>query len=252
MTIPLVKAWRGLPQQLRAHAFWYGAGLLLLVLLGITNYYLQMNTNVEVTEMFEDPVAFAGLPLYIGVYTYFNGTALIVAGVLLIFAAIASLELSRDMRTYLIAIGLILFVFGFDDIFMVHEWVGLKLAEWRQSEDIGLDRQWLETPVFAAYAVAWVGVMVAFSRQVLKTAWILLLLTFICYGLSVTLDLWQFLEFMPQPTTRNQRLVTEIGEEMFKLGGTAFAGFYALNVSFLAVRGRFGVDSGSSISDRED
>lgn len=236
---PLKQAVRGLPGQLRAHAFWYGAGILLVILLGLVNIYLQQNTNVEVTEMFEDPVAFAGLPLYIGVYTYLIGTMLIVSGVMLVFAAIAAPELAPEMRKYLIAFGVLLFTFGFDDIFMVHEWVGLKLAEWRQSDDVGLDRQWLETPVFAAYAVAWVTLMIVFSRQVLRTAWILLLLTFFSFGLSIVLDLWQFLEFMPQPNTRAERLVTEVGEEIFKFAGAVFAAFYTINVAYLAVRGRY-------------
>lgn len=236
---PARAALKGLPGQVREHLWWYGAVLVVILLTGFATIYLQQNTNVEVTEMFEDPVAFAGLPLYIGVFTYLSATALIVAGSLLIFAAWAARQLAGGMKIFVIVMGVLLLWLGLDDVFMIHEWVGLQLARWMESDEPGYDRQWLESYVFVAYAIAWVGVVIAFARQILRTPWILLVLTFTAFGISVILDISEFIPFLPDATTRKQRLVTEVAEDLAKLGGTGFALAYALHVARGAVQGLF-------------
>lgn len=236
---PLREAGIAFPRQLRNHFLWFAAATMLLVMVGLLNIYLQGNTPVEVTEMFEDPVAFAGLPLYIGVYTYLIGTMLILAGALLLFVAWSVSEIDPAIRVYIVALGALVLWLGLDDIFMIHEWVALRLAYLIESDDPGYDRQWLETPVFAAYALAWVGILVVFSRQILRTAWILLLAAFVAFGASVVIDLWEFIPLAPQPITRPQQVLVNVGEEMAKMAGALFILCYVLNLSRKVVQRGF-------------
>lgn len=235
---PLFEMLKGFPRQLRDHAGWYGAVLGVLAVMTAVMVHLHRNTHILVTELFEDPVEFGTLPLHVGIYTYLGGSTMIVAGSIMLFSAWSALDVVKDMRLFVGLLGFLLLWFGLDDVFMIHEYVGLRLAWLLEREDVVRDRQWLEAPVFAAYAIAWITLVVVFLRQVVRTAWILIVLTFACFGLSVVLDLYGFLDFLPNPTSHNSRLALTVGEDLAKLAGSFFGLAYAVQVSRQIVRAR--------------
>ncbi len=222
--------------QVRNHARWYLAVFAVLALLLTVVFYLHYNTHIIVTELFEDPVEFGVLPLHVGMYSYLGGTAFIVAGSLLLFAALSALHVAHNMRTYVLIIGLLLLWFGLDDIFLIHEWVGLRLAWLIQSENVPQDRQWLEVYVFLAYALAWGAIIVYFRAQVLRTAWILLALSLASLGVSVVLDMSSYLPLVPSPASGMQTRAMFIAEDMAKLAGGFFLLAYAIHSARDAVR----------------
>lgn len=230
---------KGLPRQLRDHLWWYVAVLVVLTVLGAIVLHLHVNTHIIIGELFVDPVDFGVMPFHIGTYTYISATVMVVGGSLMLFAAWSASNLARSMKLYLTVLGAFILWLGLDDVFMIHEWVGLRLAWFIGSENVPRDRQWLESFVFAAYALTWVGTMLVFVREVIRTAWILLALTFVSFGVSVILDLYTFLDFLPNPTTRGQAVFKETAEEMAKLAGGLFVLAYATHVSRNAVRGAF-------------
>lgn len=242
---PARAALGGLPAQLRNHVWWYLAVAVVLTILGLIVLHLHFNTHLFVDELFADPVELATLPLHVGIYTYISATALVVAGSLLLFAGFSAVSIAESMKTFLILLGAFILWLGLDDVFMIHEYVGLRLAWFIGSEDVPRDRQWLESFVFAAYAMIWVSMVVVFAKRILRTAWILLALTFLGFGISVVLDLWGFIDSLPNPSTPRQVLFISIAEDMAKLAGGLFVLAYAVHVARGAVRGVYALESDS-------
>lgn len=234
---------RDIPRQLRENLWWYVAVFaVLLILIGIV-IYLHARTHIIVTELFEDPVEFGVLPLHVGMYTYLGATSMIVAASIMLFTTFSTINVMQNMRMLLGVLGSFLLWLGLDDVFMIHEWVGLRLAWLIQSDDVPYDRQWLETPVFAAYAFAWVGILLVFREQIVRTAWMLLAFAFGGLGLSVVLELQVFVPFVPTSSGNGQAVAMAVLEDMGKLAGGFFALAYAVQVSRRVVRNHFAIDA---------
>lgn len=240
---PLSYAFRSLPGQFRSNIRWLALVLGALSIVSGFLWYLHFNTHMQVTEVFADPVALAGLPIHFGTLEYLSASVMIVAGAILLFVGWAASELARSMRWFAVVLGLFILWLGLDDVYMIHEWIGLRLAILIGSEDIGLDRQWLESFVFGAYALAWIGISVVFARQILRTGWLLLGLCLVGFAASILFDLYSFIDFLPDPVTYNEQQLFQAIEDVAKLGGGFFALAYALQFGHSAVRGTYSADS---------
>lgn len=197
--------------------------------------HLHFNTHIIVQELFVDPVEFGTLPLHVGIYSYIGATTLVVAGALMVFGSWVSGVASSALRKFLGLFGSFILWLGLDDVFMIHEYIGLRLAWLIGSDDVPQDRQWLESFVYGGYVVVWVGLVVIFRHVLLSTDWLFLVLMFGCFGLSVMLDLQGFLSFFPSPQTAGWVTVYDVSEDMAKLTGGFFALVYAAKTSRSAV-----------------
>lgn len=169
---------------------------------------------------------------------------MIVAGSILIFGAWAVETIVRRMRVYAAVLGTFLAWLGLDDIFMIHEWFGLRLAWLLQSDDVPSDRQWLESYVFAGYGLTWLGILLVFRQAIARTPWLLLALTLVGFGTSVVFDLSDYIGIIPDPGSPGQATAYFVIEDMGKLMGSLFGLAYAICVCRDLVRDRLGSQSG--------
>lgn len=225
-----------LPRQFRTNVWWIVAvGIILLILTAIV-VHLHLNTHIIVTELFEDPAEFGVLPQHVGMYSYASATTLVVAGAIMLFAFSSARDIVPDVKAILFVFGAMFLWLGLDDVFMIHEWVGLRLAWLIESENVPYDRQWLESVVFGSYGIALATILIVFRKTLLRTPWVLLILS--CAGLvmSVMFDMNSFLPFVPSPSGGTEAIVWGVIEDMCKLAGGAFALAFGIRLSRDAVR----------------
>lgn len=221
-----------LPRQLRENALWILVVAFVLTVMTAIVVYLHNNTHIIVTELFEDPVEFGILPQHVGMFSFLGAMTMIVAGAFMVLSAWTVVSLARELKLFMSALGGFLLWLGIDDVFMIHEWVGLRLAWLMKSDDVPRDRQWLESVVFVAYGLAWIAIVVVFWKPILRTPWFLLALTLIGFSTSVVLDVYAFIDFLPNVTTQTRALAKAVIEDMGKVAG----GFFALAYSVRLVR----------------
>lgn len=225
-----------LRKQMRLHWPWIAGVLVVLAVLLAIVVHLHKNTHIIVTELYTDPVEFGILPQHVGMYSYVGATVLVVAGSLMLLVAASVEVLSSMTRAFMSVLGGFILLLGIDDVFMIHEWVGLRLAWLIQSDNVPKDRQWLESLVFGGYFLVWIAIIVAFRREIKDSAWVLLALTFGGFGLSVGLDLYNVFDFLPKPKTPTQSIIKEVVEDTAKLAGAFFMLAYSLITSRAVIR----------------
>lgn len=229
---------RGLTAQIRTNFWWITVVMLVLLALTAIVVHLHLNTHIIVTELFVDPVEFGVQPQHVGMYSYASATTLVVAGSIMLFTGWAAVNIAGGVKGVLLVLGAMLLWLGLDDVFMIHEWVGLRLAWLIQSDNVPHDRQWLGSAVFGNYGIALGVILIYFRQQIFRTPWILLGLACTGLALSVLIDLNQFLPFVPSPTGGTQGIIWSVMEDMFKLAGGAFAMAYGVRLSRDVIQNR--------------
>lgn len=157
-----------------------------LVVLGVL-VAVRVQTGIAIAEFTRDPLAYTGLPVYRGALS--NIGAMIWAGAAAIcfftYGIVRARTLGRERTHFLLAAGAITTVLLADDLFMLHETV--------LPEHFGIP----EELAYAAYAVLLSGFLVWFRSTILQTDFLLLVLAFAGFGISVGIDLTAMLYSLP-------------------------------------------------------
>lgn len=229
---------RGVLTHIRPLTPWLIGTLALVGIMGAVILTIHFTTHVDVTLIISDPADKGHLPGYSGLYTFASAFALLAGGAICVFAAqlLRNRPAAFPSALFLLTFGALIGWLGIDDLFMFHEWAGLAIAELLGRGDEPGARSRFEAIVFAAYAVAWIVWLGRFWRTVRQTAFVLLALVLVFFGLSVAIDVGLFLFPGVLPDTAWMPTTVEVAEEMLKLTGTFFAFAYAWQTGIGAVR----------------
>lgn len=225
-------------QQLRASSPWLLGVSAVVAMMGVVILAIHFSTHIDVELLLADPADRGHLPGYTGLYTYAGAFALLTGGAVCLFTAMLlnGRPAAWPPAAFLVSFGVLIAWLGIDDLFMFHEWFGLAIAELIGRGDESGARSKLETVVFVGYGIAWVWWIMRFWRVVRETTFVLLLLTVLFFGLSISVDVGTF--FFPEhvPNTAWMPTTLAVTEEMFKLAGIFFAFAYAWKTSMGAAR----------------
>lgn len=219
-----------------------GMGTVLFAL-GMVLVVIYVQTDVNPHHLVADAHEIAFLPEYVGMYSS--------AGVLLLWTAgIVSLVTGAVVRgggtpgrvsSFHTALGLLLCLLAADDLFVLHEWAGLLMAEAIGAGEVGFERSRLEAIVFAGIGVLWLVWIARYWRTILRTEFVLLGLGMAAFGSSVAIDLSAYVFPKLEPGTPQRRLVLALLEELLKLAGIFLMLAYALRLGrdrFREIAGR--------------
>jgi hypothetical protein len=198
---------------------WVVFTLVVLFVSGVILLLVHYGTGVDIELLTVDPAAEVGLAPYVGVVSYlgilFLWSAASVGGVGYIV-----LKRSReyhDISNMVGAFSLLLAWLAIDDLFLIHEEIGLALAK---SLDRLNDRSLLETPVFLVYGLSLIMWLAGFRKTILqRSTYLLLVLGLGALGLSVGTDLGEFAVPGVADATPWMATTLNMFEEFAKLSG---------------------------------
>lgn len=209
---------------------WFVFTLAVLFVSGAIIIAVHYLTEVNVLVLIVDPAAEVGLAPYVGVFTYIGVLALWSGATVSLLASWLtrrSPDQSSEWRM-LTTFGLLLALLAIDDLFLIHEEIGLALAEGLGRPE---DRSLLEAPVFAVYAVLIIAWLIVYRETIFRTAYTLLLLGVAALGVSVAIDVGEFVIPDLASATPWMNTTLSVTEELAKLGGIILVTGYAIVTS---------------------
>lgn len=149
-----------------------------LFLIGVV-VLLRIWKGIPIGSLTRDITAIAGVPFYTGFFSQIGFFFWIVTATLCIFSAHMSYRRTKNamFEKFLFLSGLLSLLLCFDDMFLLHEEVFPFI--------LGIP----EMAVFTTYGIFVLFLIVKFYPVIIKTDYILLAIAFICFGLSIVLDL---------------------------------------------------------------
>lgn len=198
---------------------WIVFTLAVLFVSGVIVLLVHFGTGVNVEVLTVDPAAEVGLAPYVGVFSYMGILFLWSAATvgLMGYLVLKRSPEHRDVASLLVTFSLLMAWLAIDDLFLIHEEIGLALANALDRPD---DRSILETPVFLIYGVALILWLVRFRKTILhKTPYLLLGLGLGALGLSVAIDLGEYVIPGLADATPWMGTTLNMAEELAKLGG---------------------------------
>lgn len=218
-----------------------------LVIAGLIVVAVHYGTEVNVLVLTVDPVAEVGLAPYVGVFSHI--------GVLLHWSAATVALLSSwllrnsgqdaAITRLLFGLGALSGWLALDDLFLIHEEIGLWLAK---TLDRLEDRSLLEAPVFLAYGLVWILLLMQ-NRSVLRqTPYLLLVLALAGFGLSIAIDIGEFILPDIADSTPWMKTTISMAEDIAKLGGILFLLHYILLTGASRIRDSLAPGAGADVS----
>jgi len=204
--------------------------------LGMGMWALHESIGLDVRMLLRDPAETAMLPEYAGALSYLGVLLLWSAGLGGLFTA-AMLRFAGRPAWHLFAgLGVGCCWLAADDLFMIHEWMGLVLSRLVGAENEYLGRTRLEGVVFALYGVVAVVWLVRNRTMILRGEWVLLAFGIGCLGLSVGIDVGEYI--LPGLASAGQALETAMtyAEELMKIAGILFMVVYIARASSATIR----------------
>lgn len=154
----------------------YSHSLLLVIILSavfnFTIILLTYYTGISVKNFTRDPNATAELPFYIGYFSQLGGVFWIASSSIALFTAIVK---KSEFRNFLFYSGSFTLFLGLDDIFMIHDGMLIQL---------GIS----EYLFYSAYILLSIIYFLRFFKIMIKTPFVLLLLAFGFFAISVLND----------------------------------------------------------------
>lgn len=120
------------------------------------------------------------------------------------------------MSRLLLTFSFLMAWLAFDDLLLIHEEIGLWLAESLERQD---DRSLLEAPVFALYGLVWLVWLLRFRKTILRTPYLLLMLAFVALGTSIVIDIGEFVLPTLAESTSWMKTTLVVAEDLAKLAG---------------------------------
>lgn len=215
----------------------------IVFLLGAIILLIYFTTDVNVRIILSDPAETALLPEYAGFYSNLGVLVLWTSAVIGAVSAwrgrFPSSEEKRFLWSYVAIIGFL----SLDDLFMLHEWMGLILARMTNAEDIGSARSALEAYVFAVYVVI-IFIWLWINRiRVWNSPWPLLVLGGFGFAISIGLDLAPYLLTSLEDAPLRVQTTLAVAEDLAKLlgiGGLAAYGMLVARDPLFAATARAG------------
>jgi len=211
-------------------------GAFLTFLAGLFLIYVHYRTDVNPLVLLVDPNAESGLPPYTGVYSnvgilmwWSAATVCILCGALL-----WSKRTVTPVSRFLLVLGLYSAVLCLDDMFLLHEEVGLRLAQYLDMTDNPHARSVLEAPIVLAYTALTTYVVLRFWPIIRDTDFLLLGASVGSLAASTGIDV--AVHLFPGNVTRP--VVADIAEDLLKLNGIMLWLAYAARTGCLRVRNR--------------
>ncbi len=216
----------------------------ILILIVIVAFF-SSKTGIPVENFTKDPAAIAGINPFFGIISNI-GILLWCASVSICFFSFAVLQKNRIKKKskevflpFLLFSGIITLIILFDDLFLFHEGIFPELSKefFFNSEYISERIIYFisEKFIYFSYIVLFSFYILRFKKIILKTQWIILLLAFIFFGISVTLD------SIPTQIIKINYLL----EDGFKLFGIVswFGYFFRVCLQVLSTGQELGADS---------
>lgn len=208
----------------------FGVAAVAIVLSGVLIVFLHFLTSLDILVLIADPAAEVGLAPYVGVFTYL-GVLVLWSGATSSVLGSKRSSLQRDaagMKRMLATLGGLLAWLAIDDLFLLHEEIGLALAKGFGRE---ADRSLFEAPVVLLYAMVWGAWLVIYRAAIVRTFWPLLLAGLTALGVSVAVDIGEFV--FPDLASRTTwtKTTLAVSEELAKLGGYILLSGYAVVTS---------------------
>nr|WP_299172523.1 hypothetical protein [uncultured Allomuricauda sp.] len=177
---------------------------------------LGIAQGVPIGNLTSDIVTIANLPIYTGFFSQIGIFFWVATATLCIFSAGIGSKTQKypDLKKYLYVSGLLTALLCLDDIFLLHEVVFPFL---------GIP----EKVVFLGYGSIVIFWIVRFYSVIMVTDYILLVLAFVFFGLSVTLDVFTIPDINPY-----------LFEDGFKMAGIISWFFYFYDNAITAVSGK--------------
>ena len=211
-------------------SYWKWIALVLVVtgILGAVIVLVHFATDVNVRIILSDPAETALLPEYAGWYSHIGVLVLWASSIFgLVSSRFGSFQSGvgrRFVRSFAVILGLI----ARDDLFLIHEWLGLKLAQLTKASDIASARSALEAIVFASYIAIGAFWVWAYRSSILRGPWPLFALGGLGFGGSILLDLLPYVADVFEPDSLIVETSMAVLEDLLKLvgiGGLALFGY---------------------------
>lgn len=205
---------------------WLALTAVVIVISGVLIITVHYQTGVNVQVLVVEPIAEAGLAPYVGVFTYIGVLALWSGATVSLLAAMLARHATpaRALARLIAAYGLLLAWLAIDDLFLIHEELGLSLAEALGSPE---DRSILEAPVFAVYGLVWLVWLIRFRQTIMQTPYLLPLLGIAALGSSVVIDLGEYVFPELAGSTPWMQTTFVAAEELAKFAGILLLASYA-------------------------
>lgn len=180
---------------------------------------VRLLTGIRISHFTEDPAQIMGAPFYVGILSNVGVLLWCSCAAICYFAsrALAKAAADREWRLYFFAAGIVTTILLVDDFFQVHEQIL---------------RNYLHVPekaIFGSYVIMMVWLMAKFWKTIMKTDFLLLLLAYGLFALSLIFDL------MPHGPSGHYLL-----EDGAKLAGIVTWFTYFARVASREVAGRLG------------
>ncbi|WP_435625408.1 hypothetical protein [Flagellimonas sp.] len=177
---------------------------------------LEKWKGIPIGNLTRDIVAIANVPIYTGFFSQIGIFLWVATATLCMFSARIGSKTKKnpDHKKYLFVSGLLTILLCLDDIFLLHEVVFPFLGIPEKVVFIG----------YASIVIAWI---ITFYSVILATDYILLVLAFFFFGLSVTLDVFPIFNWSPF-----------LFEDGFKMAGIVSWSVYFYNIAVIAVSGK--------------
>jgi len=207
----------------------------LVVVAGLVLIYVHYRTPVNPLVLLVDPFAEVGLPAYTGVYTNVGILLWCASAVVWFFSAALLWQQpgTASLRCMFTSLGLFSAVLCLDDMFLLHEELGLRLAMAFNLTATPHARSVLEAPMFVAYAALGACIVLRYWDAIRRTDYLLLASATISLAASIVIDVGIYA--LPSEFDR-WLYVADIAEDLLKLGGILFWFAYAARTGFLSVR----------------
>jgi hypothetical protein len=214
-----------------------GSVLSVVVLLFAFLALLHERWGVDVRILLRDPAETADIPEYAGAYMYAGVLLLWTAGIVGVLAGLLLRNQRVDQPTgrLLLGMGAFLCWLAADDLFMIHEWLGLALSRLIGVENEYLGRTRLEGVVFVSYggiALTWTwrnrGTLMG-KEPVLFAA------AAVCFALSAGVDIAGSLLDGVFTAGGTMETIRAYSEDMLKLAGIMFMLVYVVRVARTAL-----------------
>lgn len=168
-------------------------GMLAIVIVvgcaGIGLLTLYFTTDVNPRHFVSDPAETALLPEYTGSLSYAAIVVLWTSAVIAAVCARYGSALTAARRRFIWSIAIVNGALALDDLCMLHEFVGLRLAIAAGAANVGESRQVMEVVAFAAMIAAGVWWFLRMRSHILDSPWLLLLFGIAGFASSVAVDL---------------------------------------------------------------
>ena len=201
--------------QLRKSLVIVIASHLLTVILLVSIILLSLHTSIPLEKFTRDPTATMGVNPFVGIVSNIGVLLWCVSASICLFTFFSIIkrrnnQLNED-TLFLLFFGLTTSILLLDDLFLIHEFIGPRILNIPEKQ------------IYVFYGMIVLFGIVRFKKVILQNEWVILSLSFSFFALSVAIDIFGSLPYIPSST---------FVEDSFKLLGIVSWVCYFVLASF--------------------